>query len=125
MPPLQQELREQSFQVEPPVNDPTVQGVLLAQPADQQDRPGFRDPVFDLHCTFLALRCDNRRTPLRRSARNAHAFAADMRRKPRVREEDGPTASAATRTVMLARLMVGSSGMTLAGLVIQPAGTSL
>jgi hypothetical protein len=51
--------------------------------------------------------------PFRRSVRNALAFAADIRRKPSVREEDCPTALATMWIVMLARAMAGSSGMTL------------
>jgi hypothetical protein len=53
-----------SFQVEPPVDDPAVEGVSLARLADQQDRPGVRDFAFDLHRTALVARGDNRRMPI-------------------------------------------------------------
>jgi hypothetical protein len=49
----------------------------------------------------------------RRLVRNAFAFAADIRKKPSVRDEDGPTASTTMWTVMLARETAGRSGMTL------------
>jgi hypothetical protein len=53
-----------SFQVETPVDDPAVQGVSLARLANQQYRLGVRYFVFDLHCTVLVARGDNRRTPI-------------------------------------------------------------
>jgi hypothetical protein len=53
-----------SLQVGSPVDDPAVQGVSLARLADIQDRPGFRDFVFDLHPTVLVASGDNRRTPI-------------------------------------------------------------
>ena len=51
--------------------------------------------------------------PFPRSVRNILAFAADIRRQPSVFADDEPTASATMWTVMLARAMAGSSGMTL------------
>jgi hypothetical protein len=51
--------------------------------------------------------------PFRRSLRNALAFAADIRRNPTVCDENGASGSATTWMVMLARVMAGSSGMTL------------
>jgi hypothetical protein len=48
-----------SFQVEFPVDEPAVQGVPLARLADQEDRPGVRDFVFDLHRTVLVARGDD------------------------------------------------------------------
>jgi hypothetical protein len=53
-----------SLQVEWPVDDPAAQGLLLPRLADQQDRSGFRDFVFDLHPAVLVARGDNRRTPI-------------------------------------------------------------
>jgi hypothetical protein len=46
---LNKKFVSRSFQVESPVDDAAVQGVSLARLADDKDRPGVRDFVFDLH----------------------------------------------------------------------------